>query len=237
MALDHALATHVEEGHGVLRLYGWRRPTVSFGRNEPARDLYRVQEADRVDVAYVRRPTGGRAVLHHHELTYAVVARSGALGPAREAYRRINGALALALESLGADVAVSAAEAVLAPDAGPCFQSPAAGEVVAAGRKLVGSAQARVDGALLQHGSILLSGDQSLLDRLAGGVAQHDPPATLESLVGAVSVDVVAVAVEEHMEASLGGAWERRGYTPAERATADRMEKERYGTDCWTWRR
>jgi len=237
MALDHALASCVGDGRGVLRLYGWERPTVSFGRNEPTQGLYSVRAAETLGVDYVRRPTGGRAVLHDREVTYAVVAPVRALGGVRMAYRRINDALASALRSLGAAVGVSAAEGVMALDAGPCFQSPAGGEVVADGRKLVGSAQARVDGALLQHGSIILAGDQSLLGALQGGGAHEEAPATLEGLVGSVRTEDVVAAVAAHMQAAFGGRWEEGGYTPAELQEADRLEAERYTQDAWTWRR
>ncbi len=73
MARDHGLAASLRSGEGVLRLYQWDLPTVSFGRNEPAKGLYLEEMAKKEGVAFVRRPTGGRAVLHHQELTYALV--------------------------------------------------------------------------------------------------------------------------------------------------------------------
>lgn len=239
MALDHALATEGVEGEAVLRLYRWTRPTVSFGRNEPARGRY---GAAGEDVDWVRRPTGGRAVLHDAEVTYAVVAPAGALGGPRLAYRRINEALAGALASLGAPVALSGPAAVPTLDAGPCFQSPAEGEVTTEGRKLVGSAQARVEGALLQHGSILLAGDQTFLDALrtkatATPDGAYSAPATLSDLVPDVSFEEVSDAVVRHMQKTFDGAWRTDEYRQAEADTAIRLEYERYGTEAWTWRR
>ena len=166
MALDHALAVSLGEGTAVLRLYRWSRPTVSFGRHEPARDVYDRTLGASLGLAFVRRPTGGGAVLHEGELTYAVVVPLRALGGPRTAYRRINEALAAGLRTLGADVAVSEHGSVRRPGAGPCFQAAAPGEIVARGRKLVGSAQARVGGALLQHGAIVPRADQSALAEL-----------------------------------------------------------------------
>ena len=227
----------VPPGSGVVRLYCWERPTVSFGRNEPAAGLYSVQAARERGIDYVRRPTGGRAVLHAGELTYAVVAPVRALGGARYTYRRINEALAAGLRSLGAGVEVSAGGAALAPDAGPCFQSPAEGEVVVAGRKLVGSAQARIDGALLQHGSIMLSGDQSALSELSDGAGDHRAPATLEELIDAARVDEVAASVTEELQAVFGGSWSASEYSSVEIDEADRLEAGRYARDSWTWRR
>jgi lipoyl(octanoyl) transferase len=237
MALDHALASSLNDGHAVLRLYGWRRPTVSFGRNEPAKGLYSVREAVRLGVDYVRRPTGGRVVLHDREVTYTVVAPVRALGGVRVGYRRINQALASALHSLGADVTVSTDGRVEALDAGPCFQSPAAGEVIAGGRKLVGSAQARIDGVLLQHGSIMVAGDQSRLATLSGGSLEYEAPATMAELVGPVNEDALVEAVLIEMESAFGGSWAPGEYDKQELKEADRLEAERYARDAWTWRR
>lgn len=237
MALDHALASCLTDGHAVVRLYAWRRPTVSFGRNEPARGLYSVCEAARLGIDYVRRPTGGRVVLHDRELTYTVVAPVRALGGVRVGYRRINRALASALHSMGAEVAISTDGRVEALDAGPCFQSPAAGEVIAGGRKLVGSAQARIDGALLQHGSIMLVGDQSRLATLSEGSVDYEAPATMTDLVGPVNEDALVAAVLMKMESAFGGRWAPGEYDEKEVKKADRLESERYARDAWTWRR
>ncbi len=237
MALDHALAGCLEAGEGVVRLYGWERPTVSFGRNEPAAGLYSLEATGTRGVDYVRRPTGGRAVLHDGELTYSVVAPRNAWGGAREAYLRINEAVAHALRSLGAPVVVSEGGRVLHPGGGPCFQSPAPGEVVARGRKLVGSAQARLEGAMLQHGSILMGGDQAILSDLVPGSPQHEAPATLRELIGDVSIDEVAEAVAMSLRGRFGGTWTPGGYRHSELRMAEGLEAERYARDSWTWRR
>jgi lipoate-protein ligase A len=235
MAVDHALAECLAAGEAVLRLYRWERPTLSLGRNEPSA-LYPLDAMLGKGMEVVRRPTGGRAVLHDAELTYAVVAPITSWAP-RAAYRAINEALAAALRSLGAPVAVSEGGVrMLGPDAGPCFRSPAPGEVVASGRKLVGSAQARIGRALLQHGSILLGGSQLAL----GGDGHRDPgsgPVTLSELVPYVSIDEVAGAVAESLRMRLGGEWGEDGLGEAELALADRLERSRYLDEAWTWRR
>ncbi|HSR42176.1 MAG TPA: hypothetical protein VLL48_08395, partial [Longimicrobiales bacterium] len=158
MAADHALARDLPSDQAVLRLYGWSGPTLSLGRNEPARGRYDPDLARRLGVALVRRPTGGRAVLHHREVTYAVAAPVAPFGGLRSAYRAINAALVRGLARLGVPAGLAGSDAAgggLAPDAGACFRAPAPGEVVVGGRKLVGSAQVRFGGTLLQHGSIL----------------------------------------------------------------------------------
>jgi lipoate-protein ligase A len=239
MARDHALARTLRPGEAVLRLYGWERPTVSFGRNEPARDVYDRSGGDARGMAFVRRPTGGRAVLHHREVTYAVVAPDRALGGPRAAYRTINEGLVRGLAVLGVEALVAGDGPVPGVDAGPCFRAPAPGEVTAAGRKLVGSAQVRLEGALLQHGSVILAGDQRVLADLRGEEPDaEDTPATVESVVGcAVAVDEVREALARGCRLAWGGSWTEAPYRDEEEEEAERLRRERYATDDWTWRR
>ena len=237
MALDHAMAELARPGEGALRLYAWWPHTVSFGRNEPARGLYDLAAAEREGLAFVRRPTGGRAVLHAREVTYCAVLPVDAFGGLREAYLRINQGLVKGLRALGCPAEVTLGGRVLPPDAGPCFQAPAPGEVVLFGSKLVGSAQVLVGDAILQHGSVILGGDQSALSRLAGAGDDPFPPATLESVGGRRSWRDVAEALAEGLGLALGGRWSQGGISPQEEAGAERLETERYATDAWTWRR
>ncbi|MDZ7778632.1 MAG: biotin/lipoate A/B protein ligase family protein [Gemmatimonadota bacterium] len=222
MAIDHALARSITDGTAALRLYEWSEPTVSLGRNEPARGR---------GGAVVRRPTGGRAVLHRSELTYAVAVPARALGGPRALYRAVSEALVEGLRLLGAEVTLAPDGKTLRPDAGPCFDVPAEGEVVAGGGKLVGSAQARMGGALLQHGSILIEDDQSTL-----GSASTARP--LRALVEDVTIEDVRDAVVRGFQRRLDGtSWRPSAYDEALLAMADRLEAERYGNDEWTWRR
>ena len=149
MAVDHALAACSSPGKAVVRIYRWSCPTVSFGRNEPARDRYDRAAGHSAAIEFVRRPTGGRAVLHDRELTYAVVLPCPTTGGLRETYGLIHRGLVEALCSLGVPAAMAAGRGLsVGPDSGPCFDEPAPGEVTVAGRKLVGSAQARLEGGV-----------------------------------------------------------------------------------------
>ena len=153
MAIDEALLDRADRcGESFLRLYRWDPPCLSLGRNEPA--------IERPGIATVRRPTGGRAVWHEHEVTYAVAAPIAAFGRLRDAYRTIHERLATALRSLGADVTVAEDRPIARLSDRPtdCFAATVGGEVLAAGRKVIGSAQVRRGAAFLQHGSILLDG-------------------------------------------------------------------------------
>jgi len=236
MAFDHALTTSPRRGEGVLRLYSWASPTVSFGRHEPASGAYDAEAGKASGIGFVRRPTGGRAVYHDAELTYAVVLPDRTSGGPKGVYSKINEGLALGLKQLGVDASVAAAGVVLAPDAGPCFQVPAPGEILAGGQKLVGSAQVRIGSSLLQHGSIILDGDQSQLSRLCPGAGPIQAPASLRALIGEVSTWDLAEALTGGLEASLGGVWEEGEYRSGEIEEAEWLEKERYGSEEWTWR-
>ena len=251
MARDHALAELVGHPEAVLRLYRWRPATLSLGRNEPFGEIHRGLLAGSPNVGVVRRPTGGRAVLHDRELTYAVAAPVGAFGGLRAAYRAINRALAEGLRRLGvaAELAGPRSPRIIsrehrerrsAPLAGACFADSAEGEVVAGGRKLVGSAQRRIGRAFLQHGSLLLDDDQGAL--LAG--AGEDPGAeagaghaTLADLLDAVPPwSMLTTALADGFAAALGGSWRRAAITPAEVALSNRL-LARYGSREWTRRR
>lgn len=161
MGVDEALLlTAVETGTPTLRFYTWQGPWLSVGYAQ------RVGAAERArlsaaGVGLVRRVTGGRAVLHGQDLTYAIAAPEGVLPEGvRESYRAVADALLEALATLGVPVRRSGPEA-RAPGAGvfDCFVQPAADEICLAGRKLSGSAQRRVTGGFLQHGSIRLAPD------------------------------------------------------------------------------
>jgi lipoyl(octanoyl) transferase len=150
---------------GAVRLYGFSPACLSLGRMQPLEDV-NLEACARDGVDVVRRPSGGRAVLHDQEVTYSVVCRSTDPdfgGRVLESCARIHEAVASGLATLGVHVTPRALPANLRRDAregsavADCFAHPAAHELLDdRGRKLVGSAQSRRAGALLQHGSVLL---------------------------------------------------------------------------------
>src|SRR3982751_6418805 len=145
MALDEALMARARRtGETVLRVYEWSRPTLSLGRNQRAAGLYRESTLTERGIGVIRRPTGGRALLHHREFTYSVTAPCDDTGALLTEYGRINALLLGALESLGVPAVVARpAGRAAAPSASPCFAEPSRGELTFLGRKLVGSAQWR----------------------------------------------------------------------------------------------
>lgn len=177
MALDDVLLKGVQEGGDpVVRFYSWEPPAISFGY---AQDPYSEVDVDRcleMGIDLVRRPTGGRAVLHWAELTYSVVApldNSVIWGQRiHEAYRVIGHCLVKGLKKYGIDAELEKGQIDVerrpkGKTAIPCFSSIARSEVKLNGRKLVGSAQRRFSGAMLQHGSIIIGDEhERLVDML-----------------------------------------------------------------------
>jgi lipoate-protein ligase A len=239
MALDEALMVRARRtGETVLRVYGWSAPTLSLGRHQRARGIYRDDLLAGRGIGVVRRPTGGRALLHHREVTYSVTAPCSADEPLLDAYGEINAFLVRALTALGAPV--SSAEPstrATGPTAAPCFAEPARGELTLGGRKLVGSAQWRDRGAMLQHGSILLDDDQSSIPALMREPIAAPPPATLRDALGRAPVmaevaDALFAAVRDSVDREAR-ALELDDETHRD---ADRLAAH-YRDDAWTWRR
>lgn len=144
----------------TLRLYSWAPPALSLGRFQKAAEVADIDACRRLGIDIVRRPTGGRAVLHDRELTYSLALpdkRTFVPAGVVPAYRFLSGALLDAFTRLGVEAQLSPEKTRAAgPASGSCFDSPSAYELHVLGKKVVGSAQMRRDGVLLQHGSILL---------------------------------------------------------------------------------
>jgi lipoate-protein ligase A len=205
MSIDASLLEEVEassEPRTIVRFYGWQTSTISLGRNqkiERALDTGYCRD-NRIDV--VHRPTGGRAVLHDDELTYAVISSdTNVFGDTIYGnYKRVSEALCLGYNRLGVP-------AVLAPDARkvagvsdegeaqarhraasskmdlPCFLSTSRYELMVSGRKIVGSAQRRVRRSFLQHGSMPITCDRHALAR----ATRMTDPASLEAEMAGVA--------------------------------------------------
>ncbi len=238
MAVDEALAEAVDAGRSApaFRLYRWSPPALSLGFSQPfeAADAA-FCAAHGVDV--VRRPTGGRAVLHHLELTYAVLAPLGTGAftfDLQAAYQAICRALVAGLSALGVPAEVSGrpeGDLVKPTQAIPCFVGPAAGEVVAGGRKLVGSAMRRVGNSILQHGSILEGWDGALQAGCLGLPDDSGLRPAVATLTDLLSAPPVAAALETAMTGgfarTFGVALEPSSLTPDERARASLLDRER----------
>ena len=241
-ACDDALMARAREtGRVWMRVYSWDGPVVSFGRHERARDRFSPDKLRTASIGAARRHTGGRALLHHRELTYAIAGPATDSEGLRGSYTRIGELLATALRSFGiaVNVAPRGARAASPTDAAACFASPAAGELVVHGRKLVASAQWRERDVYLQHGSILIDNDQPLLLTVlvdGAALAPLEPPATLRELLGR------APSAHEFTDAIATAMTRTWGQVP-DRLAAEEFASEseisrlanRFRDPAWTW--
>jgi lipoate-protein ligase A len=227
MAVDEALLASVQHGAPpTLRFYSWDRAWLSLGFAQRL-DGGRAAACRAAGVGVVRRATGGRAVLHGADLTYAVAAPADQL-PAGlqatyaclgEALRRGLAALGIPSERPGADGPEPARGAF------DCFQSPAAEELCVAGRKLVGSAQRRSGTGVLQHGSLRLGPDPRRAREAAGLLP--DGATSLAELGHAIEAARVREALAEAFADVLGVRLEPGALDDRERARAAALAAER----------
>lgn len=242
MAIDEAVALACTRGWSPpsLRLYRWAIPTVSLGYNQPIRGQIDLSRCAERGIPAVRRPTGGRALLHHHELTYSLAFPSARDNRAvLQDYRWISECFVLALRNLGVEAAVSRAGPSRVDTGGVCFLSAARYELTVNGRKLMGSAQRRYDGAVLQHGSLLIRMDHSLWMTVFPEARELKSRATvLESLLGrSPSWEELVAAVREGFEKGGEIEFDPGGLTVQEESMVEELVARRYGSPAWTARR
>ncbi len=234
MALDRGMLDVALRHEVVLvRLYCWRRDTISFGANESALRHWNRSTIDQAGLATVRRPTGGRAVWHAtDDLTYSWAGLSGGHAGVRERYREVHRLLA---EAISPEAALAGSPARLPGlAAGACFDVPVGGEVLLEGRKVIGSAQAAIGAGLLQHGAVAREDRSSLLAPFRTGSAPSvqspgnatilPPVSDLAQMIltrwaddGAVPLDDPGMLAELH--AAAGG------------------HLDHFSDPAWTWRR
>lgn len=250
MALDEAImeATAMKESLPTLRLYSWVPPCLSLGNAQPVSQIDLQRVLDRGwDI--VRRSTGGRAILHTDELTYSVCApldhpkfQSGVL----PSYKKISSGLIAGLQLLGLEVEVhpeiSLSETERAEPI--CFEQPSSYEITVRGKKLVGSAQLRRRGGMLQHGTLPLGGDigrissvlkyPNQIQRQRAMQRVRDRATTIEGLLGVpVSWEDVAQAIQKGFSISLYLDFVLAEPTSEERVRAQILASERYERHEW----
>ena len=246
MAVDEAILRAVAAGQvpTTLRLYAWEPGCLSLGRAQPADDVdWQALAAAGFDI--VRRPTGGKAILHVDELTYSVVvpeAEPRVGGGIVDSYRRLSAGLVRGLERLGVTDLVADQRAGNRQSEGPvCFEMPSDYEITAGGRKLAGSAQMRARSAVLQHGAVPIHGD---ITRICPLLTAHPDPGrvraratTIEEMLGrAAAWREVADAMVAGFAEALNLRLEPGTLTDGERAVAQRLRVEKYATGEWNKR-
>jgi lipoate-protein ligase A len=221
MGVDEALLASAIAGAATLRFYRWEGPWLSLGYSQRL-DARRIASCAEAGVGIVRRVTGGGAVLHGGDLTYCLTAPEAALpGGLRGSYRLVADALIAGLRSLGVTAGRTAAPSSAGVSTGfDCFAVSAEDEICVTGRKLVGSAQRRGRGGVLQHGSIRLAPDPLEVIRAAGlapGVAT-----SLAELGMRVPREEVQEALTMAFRSALGTSLQESVLSGGERLSAER---------------
>jgi lipoate-protein ligase A len=255
MATDEAILHAVGKGDqpATLRLYAWEPACLSLGYGQRSRDTdLNLLNGRGWDI--VRRPTGGRAILHTDELTYAVIAPNDEpimAGGVLESYRRIAKSLVAGLELLAAPVITRPKHerpADAAADGPVCFEVPSNWEITVNDRKLVGSAQKRTSSGVLQHGTIPLTGDLGRItdvlnfkdqaERVQARASLLEHACTLQQATGNhVSWERAAAAIRAGFEQQLGRQFRHESLSSAEQKRAQAIAAETYGRSAWTHRR
>ncbi len=256
MAVDEAILRACERGEvpTTLRFYQWDPPCLSLGYFQDVQKEVNMDGLKEAGFDLVRRATGGKAVLHDDELTYSVVVSEKDLpGSVLETYHRISEALVLGLTNLGIPATIAALErGVTSRDPrfrqAACFSAPSWYEIVAHGKKVIGSAQNRKNGVILQHGSIPFKFDakrvvmclntsstehakrmETMLAKKATGVSQ--------ALGRDVSREELERELVKGFRDALGWELEPGELTCAEDTEARELAEEKYGRDRWNLER
>lgn len=226
MARDEHLLHADDLAPACVRIYGWDPPTISLGYFQSHAEVERLP-ADVRGLAVVRRMTGGGAILHDQEITYCLVvhdALPAARGAPAELYRLVHRRFQAALHELGVSTELAPESFPLpTPRSGPffCFERPGRTDLLLHARKLLGSAQRRIPGRVLQHGSLLLgrrfpSHPGTHLDNPDAGMVERAVGAFMRGLAAELNLDLCNVA-----------------WTPERLADVARRH-DRYADDAWT---
>lgn len=259
MALDEALLDWNSEGKipPVIRFYGWDPATLSIGYFQKVDKEIDMEQVKAHGLGFVRRPTGGRGVLHEHELTYSVIVSEEHPDMPKtvtEAYRVISEGILKGFQHLGMDAyfavprTAEERDSLKNPRSAVCFDAPSWYELVVEGRKVAGSAQTRQKGVILQHGSILLDIEEDKLFSLfkypSDRVKERMQKAFKNKAVAINEISKERITLEQAKEAFKKGFAEGLNIelepyelSAEELAYVNKIAKERYEQDEWNFKR
>jgi lipoyl(octanoyl) transferase len=240
MAIDEALLTSKKP---VLRFYSWNPAGLSLGYFQNTQVINLIQ-CKKLKVDVVRRLTGGNAVLHDKELTYSLVIDENKMPKSIvESYKVISSGLLEGLKNLGLK-AVMNSEVSEGQKSAVCFNDPSWYEMVVNNKKIVGSAQKRIDGKILQHGAVLIDADVkkycSLFNNCSSELimkVKKRMTSINDELKEGVSYSAVALAMRKGFEKALGIEFEESELTEKEKELAKKLERNKYSKDVWNLRR
>ncbi|MGM0853052.1 MAG: lipoate--protein ligase family protein [Bacillota bacterium] len=259
MALDEALLDWHSEGKipPTIRFYGWDPATLSIGYFQKVEKEINLDAVKEHGLGFVRRPTGGRGVLHEHELTYSVIVSEEHPEMPKtvtEAYRVISEGILKGFQGLGLEAyfavpkTAEEREGLKNPRSAVCFDAPSWYELVVEGRKVAGSAQTRQKGVILQHGSILLDLDEdklfSLFNYPSDRVKERMQRAFKSKAVAmneisseTVTMDMAKEAFKKGFEEGLNIHLEPYELSEEETQYVVDLAQTRYESDDWNFKR
>jgi lipoate-protein ligase A len=259
MALDEVLLEWHSKGKipPTIRFYGWDPATLSIGYFQKVEKEINLEAVKKYQLGFVRRPTGGRGVLHDKELTYSVIVSEEHPEMPRtvtEAYRVISEGILQGFKNLGLDAYFAIPrtneekQGLKSPRSAVCFDAPSWYELVVEGRKVAGSAQTRQKGVILQHGSILLDLDEDLLFDLFkypnDRVRERMQRAFKNKAVAAntlrekpVTIEEAKKAFKEGFENGLNIELAPYELTSEELEYVEQIAKEKYESEEWNFKR
>ncbi|MEY4480441.1 MAG: octanoyltransferase LipM [Bacillota bacterium] len=260
MAIDEAIMHEVAAGVSppTIRFYRWQPATLSIGYFQSALKEIDLEKVKEKNIGLVRRPTGGRAVLHDQELTYSIILPESYPDLARsvtESYRMLSLGLVEGFKRLGLQAEMvnlsnkDGENQLSSLGSAACFDSPSWYELVVEGQKIAGSAQVRQKGVVLQHGSVLLNMDVNLLfdllqfsdeskrARMKKGFATKAVAINdllLQAGLQEIGLDQLEESFEIGMAEGLNVTFNEGVLTEAEQKRAEQLVNEKYGNDSYT---
>lgn len=241
MAVDEYLfAGLTKKPRTTVRFYSWERPTVSLGYTEPVDKVLDLDYCRRSGIDVVRRMTGGKLVLHWREITYSVASSDTSVFSSTLAgsYRLISGGLICGLEKMGLKARLAGPPpASYTRGNMPCFAYPARDEIEIDGRKIVGSAQKRMAGRFLQHGSIPLQEDEGILLHISLAQAEDSGlrrTSVSEALGREVERDWAVGCLVEGLAEHFSIRFKPLILGPEAEEEIRRILEDRYEDDKWT---
>jgi lipoyl(octanoyl) transferase len=259
MALDEALLDWHSEGKipPTIRFYGWNPATLSIGYFQKVEKEIDLDAVKAHNLGFVRRPTGGRGVLHEDELTYSVIVSEeypDIPKTVTEAYRVISEGILKGFHLLGLEAYFAVPksneerDALKSPRSAVCFDAPSWYELVVEGRKVAGSAQTRQKGVILQHGSILLDLDEDKLFSLFKYPSERvkermqkafkDKAVAINEIANRkITIDEAKAAFKKGFEAGLNIELVPYSLSESELEFVQDLAKTKYESDEWNYKR
>jgi lipoate-protein ligase A len=245
MGVDRALLNSCENGHSppTLRLYGWKTPTLSIGHNQKIDQEINLSRCEELGIPVIRRPTGGKAILHGNEITYAIAVPTrhpNFLSGIGDSLKTIGRALICGLEELNVSGSILNEGDISSPsenkNSPACFASLNKFEILNGGRKLVGSAQKRTRKAFIQHGSVLIDFDAELFVSLLNIDEKYTAKEQVDQLNHSVATlnqikrdkvgfDQAAKALQAGFQKALHGDWLRGELSSEEKKLSKEFAK------------